>query len=779
MQKKSAAWIDGAPVRVYAELDDRTWPSGDATLPGGFVDAGSWQVQRDLTGGGLPGAARGGSGFSVATGSASVPQLPGAVLSPFGDRRVRAGGGCKLWAFGTGRPPALKTATLTDAEAIPIWANPLGEKRVIDTTGALPLGVFTGRELNGSAGSPEISISLSESADQLSVPFVADLGVSAVEPKMDASVAIARAAELSGLNPTRRAYAFRDSTYVQGGDFFVQSPLIGSARATYGALESASSPRWANFDGRQYYVGGALRYAVTQRESFYEFSRNTVWLSCIANVAGAGIVVESAGARITITPTSVTGYAYGATATASLPASGFIAGAVSARLIVRPGEPLSITVEFSLSGVARSLTAYSATNPTFTSAVPSAWVRVTPSAGGGVYDFAACTDPGVSPPDLDAFLPANTLIEYANSPITGLFDLAGKSCWDVIQETAKSTMGAAWLNEAGQLVYRGRESLRAGTPTERILADEQLEDVPWTISEDNAADRVEVKYQPANIAEDRLGRLTAWEATEPVRVGGQATVALTVDIVGSSIGNVAPFTAVWANASDPLGLQGSTWAAAPQRDGSGTRPSDTAIQISSKLISPSRVSLRIQNTTMSPLWLVDGNGTPTIIMRTSLQVQAGEVETVDWGAPEEKARAPFVFEAGQFVQDATTAGEMLTWLVSQVQTAQPTMDQVRVKPDLARQLGDIVVLTEEKRTVEHVPLKTKALITGLGLSGSAGSIEQTLNLALLADTFRDFDVYCQAKSINNFSELDAHLASLNINTFDELDRWASTEFVDY
>ncbi|RII41870.1 hypothetical protein DWB68_10105 [Galactobacter valiniphilus] len=417
--------------------------------------------------------------------------------------------------------------------------------------------------------------------------------------------------------------------------------------------------------------------------------------------------------------------------------------------------------------------------PALPSQAASEVITVTPARGGFVRDLAVEISHfpgGIS--DLYNFEAANTKIEFANTPLTGVFNLAGRTCWDVIQEIAKATMGAAWIDETGALVYRSRESLRGGSPVERVNADEQLDDVPWTITDDESADRVVVSYTPANSATSSDSRLTLWEATNPIYVGPWATKVFTQDLESAS-DRVAPFKAIWEDASDPSGLKGSKWAAAANRDGTGERPTSSHLTVSAKMVTPFRVQITVVNFTSGGWWLVDGNGNPLLIARTSIQVVAGEPETVEWGAPEDAALSEFRFDAGQWVQDSTTANEMLTWLVSQFQAQQPTLDQVKVKPDLARQLGDIIVLTEEKRSEEHKPLKSKGLVTGISLSGSAGEITQTLDVALLTDVFRDFDAWCQANSVETFDQLNTALANAGVNSFDDFDRWASATLVDY
>ncbi|GAA0188014.1 hypothetical protein [Glutamicibacter creatinolyticus] len=371
------------------------------------------------------------------------------------------------------------------------------------------------------------------------------------------------------------------------------------------------------------------------------------------------------------------------------------------------------------------------------------------------------------------FMPAQLDVEETGSLLAGVFGVTDQTCWDVIQDIAKATMGAAWLSEDGKLVYRGRTSLRTGEPVEAVEALDDIEELAWNVDRNNAAERVEYSYTPAQVLISTISTLTLWEATNPVLVWAGGRVNIDADIDGTT-DRIAPFLPLWdTDTAGPNGVRMSRWAAASQADGGGPRPGNNAISVTAKIVSPSRVRLTVSNNTNRNLWLVDGNGSPCLILRSSLHVRPGESETIDAGASETVAESQFGFDAGQWVQDAATAQEMLSWLSAQTRTPGATISEVRVRPNLSRQLGDIITLTDAGSE-----LNAKALITGVRLQGGPDGVEQRLNLALLDVTFADWDEYNQTHGLSSFYRLDQHLANLGINTFAKLDAWITANFPD-
>lgn len=358
-----------------------------------------------------------------------------------------------------------------------------------------------------------------------------------------------------------------------------------------------------------------------------------------------------------------------------------------------------------------------------------------------------------------------TDIQDTGSMLSGIFDVSGKDAWSVAQEIAAATLGAVWISEAGVFTYRNRDSLRGlGALVESVEALDSIESLAWTIDPGDITDRVELTYIPTEVREDTKASLTIWEADKAIRVRAGQSLTVYADIDGTTPRVDSPIP-VWDTTEYPATIR-SRWAASNSPNGGGARPPDNAIRISLSTVSPSRIRIDLTNRTEEHLWLVDGNGDPCLILRTKTHIAPGEETTVSIGASEDTAISPLSVPAGGWVQDADTALSLCAWIAGQTSYAQATIERVRVKPDLARQLGDVIRLTDG-----HTNLLSKALITGIGLAGDGSGYTQHLDLALLDITFHEWDQWMAVRSINTFAELDLFLQRESLNTFEAFDEW--------
>ncbi|WP_394161558.1 hypothetical protein [Galactobacter valiniphilus] len=684
-----------------------------------------FQIQRDLTGGGLPGAARGGSGFSVASGSVTLP-MGRAELTPWATASKRVAPGGLAWF--RAHPTTLTSITLG--------------RFIVDECSA---GSFGG-----------LSLDLVESQRQMDGPFTYPWQYDSAAGADDAASALAAAAEAGGYSTSWHPTALADttpSTIIARLDGTIRSQSTGVS------IRSASGVTWASLGGQAMLgPGAAIDYSWPSTSDgdnmWWYWTTGGPRFSLV--VGGTGCVVEGnriQGAssypslRWVITPSSVTLYQLAPDGTAVLDSQ------ITLPATTAPTRPMLVAAQGTLLRVTDLATGivYSTARSNSTRYFVS--MKLATPAGGYVRDLVIEGGQSVT------YKRPTALIEHTGSPLRGVFDVAGKSSREVFQDIAKSTMGAGWQSETGDLMFRNASSLRTGRPVEAVVATEKLEDLRWSISRDNSADRVTVSYTPAEVQTDSAHKITLWEATEPIMVPGNRTVTVTAEITGTT-DRISPFSIVTANAADAANATYSRWHASSSREGGGTRPTDDAIRIETKITGPSTVRLSITNTTSGTLWLVDGNGNPLVILRTSLQVQPGETQKLEWGQPEDKALNPFDFDSGQWVQDATTAQAMLAWLVDQLRSPLPTITQVRIIPDLRRQLGDIVTLTDEDSG-----LKAKALIIGISLEGDAGGYTQRLTLAILSVTYSDVKRWAKAQGITTYGQLKAHLVANGATTY--------------
>src|SRR6185312_10609927 len=130
------------------------------------------------------------------------------------------------------------------------------------------------------------------------------------------------------------------------------------------------------------------------------------------------------------------------------------------------------------------------------------------------------------------------------------------------------------------------------------------------------------------------------------------------------------------------------------------------------------------------------------------------------GKSEDNATAPLSIDLGAWVQRYEDAQSIMEWAWSQVQEPRAMIEGVRVKPNLARQIGDIVRVTDETTA-----LSSKALVSGIHLNGSHGQYEQTLDLVLLDVTFYDLSKHLGTKT---FAQLSADWAGLTFAQVSDL-----------
>ena len=358
----------------------------------------------------------------------------------------------------------------------------------------------------------------------------------------------------------------------------------------------------------------------------------------------------------------------------------------------------------------------------------------------------------------------HTEIDDCGVVIAGATSLPAASMWEVAQQIAKATLGAVWISETGVFIYKNRTYLRGMVePVATIEALDSIESLDWVVDPAEVTDRVSLDFQPTEIVKS-ADRSTIWAATSKVSIQAGKTMLIKADIEGTT-DRVSPFVPIW-NTDEFVRERMSRWAASYNENGGGERPPDNSLIITAKVESPSRIVIRVTNRSDQPLWLVDGNGNPTLILRTSLYVQTGEVESVASGMSERASLSQLSLDAGPWVQDRDDAAELVAWAAAQTSHAQATINSVRVAPDLCRQLGDVIRITDR-----WTGLRSKAIVTGVHLSGDETGYEQRLDLALLAALINDFDKWSVSNGINTFADLDSWFATQGMSSFNDFDEW--------
>lgn len=351
-------------------------------------------------------------------------------------------------------------------------------------------------------------------------------------------------------------------------------------------------------------------------------------------------------------------------------------------------------------------------------------------------------------------------------PILAVIPTAGTSRWEVIQDIARCTLGAAWLSETGVLTYRPRQMLSSGPAVETIVADTSLEDVPWSLSTDDVAPRVEITFTPPEIQVVDDMSAIVWESSAPIVVPASATVRVENDIDGTAA-HFAPWLPAWST-DEPAGTW-SRWLASTDPENT-TRAPDDALSVTTDLVNSSRIAVSITNRTSAPLYIHQGGSTPGLTVRANVFARRGAPQTLSRGPSAELAPSTLTVDLGTWVQDVDTATQMLLWLAGNVAAPLPILRQVRVVPNLDRRLGHIVIIRDPRVT----QLAAKAIITGISMTGTPGSLVQNLNLQILGPTFFDFNSWLIAEDLRSFGALNDRMTALGIGTFAELNTYITT-----
>lgn len=739
MQNKPVGWPVEAEIEVlpdlYLEMHQSEWPPGRDGVPDGTASVAAWSVDRQLQGSSLPGQIRGTLGFSIASGSVTFAQPEGAPLSPWarGPRLLGPGGRCTLYA--THQPPS----TLT----------------------GLKLGAFVVAPIRGANISNTVGLDIDEDSIRLKRPFRLDWSFDgSSNANLDAAWVLSEIARTAGY------HAVPTDTV----ETVLSLPLVGGPAPRIGSLASAPTTRWSSVEG---HIGLGPGSTLTAAVADSTARLVRVTLSCVVSKTGgmitfAGVTFDIQSGQVLVKDS--TGLR------ATLPITDSPEAWHQLELSVRRTTSLSLEVWMRSPGEewgTSTMVTMGATLPAYLLRDgDTVLVETTGAHNGGPTGSRWIRALRVYPHDpAQAFVPftPTACLEASGSLLNGVFGVAEASAWSVAQDIARATMGAVWISEDGIFTYRARAALRgAGGYGESIEALDSLESLDWTIDPGDIADRVEYTYIPTDVMRSNEA-ITLWEASEPIRVAAGQKVSITADITGTT-DRFSPFIPIWkpSDKDTPVYFteRMSRWAASTSAEGAGERPADNSIRISVEQLSPSKVRIHLTNTTTTQLWMVDGNGSPCLILRTSLLVTPGEPVMISAGASEAVAVNPLSVDAGAWVQDEVTASSMLGWISGQTSRAQATIDQVRVKPDLGRQLGDVFRITDE-----ITGLRSKAIITGVSLAGTNSGYTQLLDIALLDLIFEDFDTWCRQNRIDTFQQLDDWLATNNIVTFQQFDDW--------
>lgn len=352
-----------------------------------------------------------------------------------------------------------------------------------------------------------------------------------------------------------------------------------------------------------------------------------------------------------------------------------------------------------------------------------------------------------------AFLPA---IEVLGGTLPAPWVPSDADALTALQDLVTAWCGAVFVDNTGVLRVRSRETL-AGLDATTIDLDvgRYAEDLAWSLDPADVPDRLEVTYTPA-------ATLTSFEvdcSPEAIMVPARSSIDITVALDTSPLVvadwiDITNNPATNPNPTDPI------FAANSRADGNNGVGVAGVLRVATVSVSTSRMILRLTNPSAQPLWVVDGNGSPCLFLRA--QGYPAETERVtSRGLPAEASDASRIrqVDLGRYVQRQEDAEDIADYYWARLTAGLWKADSVRVKPDWARDLGDVVRLRHGRTS-----LNQRAMVTKIAWSGQAGEVTQTLDLALLPSIWAEFD---EAWAGRTWDDFDALWAAY---TWDDFDR---------
>lgn len=395
-------------------------------------------------------------------------------------------------------------------------------------------------------------------------------------------------------------------------------------------------------------------------------------------------------------------------------------------------------------------------------AIPGTGIPSTPAAG----RFAAVQLTPASE-DTGLFAERRALLKPLGGD-AGLPYIAPEAdVWSSIRDALSARSAAAVIDPDGAggstLRVLARDDLAgAGIPGTPVDVGAEWADLPWKLDPADTADRIVVTYASPTTTIADIGSNTlapaAWEASEVIRVDAGATKVLPVQFEGrAAVRCLTDF--ITPTAPSSLWSTRSTAIAFANPDGTGSPLDSTSFSVTAVQTSATTATITIVNRTSAPLYLVDGTGTPGLILRAFLVATFDTPLTVERGVSAEDSTRPLELDLTGWVQSKTDAQTVADYLWARVGgSGLWSVSGVACRLDWSHAPGRVL-------RAQHAAtgLDLKVLITKVSLSATAGEITQTLDLALLPWTWADFD---DTWATSTWAGLDTALAGSTWADFD-------------
>ncbi|HWJ11827.1 MAG TPA: hypothetical protein VNS46_20770 [Nocardioides sp.] len=348
---------------------------------------------------------------------------------------------------------------------------------------------------------------------------------------------------------------------------------------------------------------------------------------------------------------------------------------------------------------------------------------------------------------------------------------ADMDTWTVIQNVASAWLGAVIMGD-GVLEMLDRNDLAGANDTGEITdIGQEWTDLPWTLDPHDRADRVEVTFTPPELRKSTPGSTTlapeAWRAQDVITVPALQSITIPAALENRAAVGIFP-TFIQPGAPDAHWSQSSNIFVFNNPEGAGSPLPIETITARATQTSATTANITVTNKTGSPVYLVDGNGEPGLILRARSVVTYETPQVITRGAIETNAINPLAIDLTPWVQREQDAVAIADYLWSRVSGAGLwKVGSVRCRLDWSHTIGKILRLVHSQTGLE-----AKALITKVAYDGQPGETTQVLDLVLLPWTWGDVDALtATSPALDTWAEFDAAYAGRTWTNFDADPLW--------
>jgi len=341
---------------------------------------------------------------------------------------------------------------------------------------------------------------------------------------------------------------------------------------------------------------------------------------------------------------------------------------------------------------------------------------------------------------------------------------AGMNAWTAIQDICSAWAAAAILGADGILRILTRDDLAgANDDGEDTDIGHEWTDLPWTLDPADQVDRVQVSFNAPTVLKADAGSTTlapeAWRADDVVRVPAGERIEIEAQLENRAAVGIFQRFYIPIGSPDPYWSQRNTIIAFNNPNGTGSPLGGDSFQAQAWQTSATTARIVVINPKANDIYLVDGNGEPSLILRARSVATYDTPQIVERGTSAEEAQRPLEVDLAQWVQRRQDAADIADYLYARLSgTGLWKASEVRCRLDWSHDIGKVLRLKYSRSGLE-----AKALITKVSYDGSEGEIGQMLDLVLLPFTWGDWD---RINETRTWDDWDAVWAGKTWDDFD-------------